>query len=468
VSSSFAQSVLAAIRKKELVRAGDQVGLAVSGGADSIALLRVMLELREELGTVLKVVHFNHRIRGAAADADQEFVKAVAERHGLEFIAATADTPAHRAQHKLSLEASGRSLRYKFFAEQIANGRVSKVATAHTLDDQAETLLLRLVRGTGLRGLRGVHDQTAEGIIRPLLHVRRTEIEQYLNSIGQAWCEDATNADTHHTRNRIRHELLPLLARDFNPQIADTLARTAEVLTADEEYLNTETRRLLPLLVLPGKPVRGGGRAVTDDGIAIDIQKLQSQPLALRRRIIRCVAEDLGVHLDQQQVEEVLGLGTNQKLHINSDWRTQRGARELRFERETERARPYCYPLALPGEVSVGEMNIKVRASLKPLDTAKHRGTLDGQSLSPSAGLVVRTDLIVRSWRAGDRFQQAHAAREHKVKELLNEIQVPASQRSLWPVIEADGQIVWLYGARNPSLRAATGEQVVIEVEALS
>jgi tRNA(Ile)-lysidine synthetase-like protein len=112
-------------------------------------------------------------------------------------------------------------------------------------------------------------------------------------------------------------------------------------------------------------------------------------------------------------------------------------------------------------------MNIKVRASLKPLDTAKHRGTLDGQSLSPSAGLVVRTDLVVRSWRAGDRFQQAHAAREHKVKELLNEIQAPASQRSLWPVIEADGQIIWLYGARNPLLQTAQGEEVVIEVAGL-
>jgi len=459
--TSFAQSVLAALRKKGMVRAGDRLGLAVSGGADSVALLRAMLELREELGVVVKVLHFNHRIRGAEADADEHFVKELSKEHGIEFLSGGADTRAHGTEKKLSLEASARALRYRFFSEQIANRSVNKVATAHTLDDQAETLLLRLIRGTGLRGLRGVHDQTTEGIIRPMLHLRRADVEHYLKSVGQSWREDPTNADTHHTRNRIRHELLPALARDFNPQIAETLARTADVLTADEEYLQAETRRLLPFLVLPGKPVRGGGRAATEDGVAIDAQKLQAQPLALRRRIIRCVAEDLGIHLDQQQVEDALALGPTHKLGISSDWRIHRSPRELRFEREVGKGTPYAYPLAVPGEAVVGEMNIKVRASLKPLDTAKHRGTLDGQTLSPSAVLVIRC------WRAGDRFRQAHASREHKVKELLSEVQAPPEQRSLWPVIEAEGQIVWLYGARNPALRTPAGEQVVIEVDGL-
>jgi tRNA(Ile)-lysidine synthase len=461
VLSAFAQSVLAAIRKKGLVRPGDRLGLAISGGADSVALLRATLELREELGMVLKVLHFNHRIRGAEADADERFVKNIAGEHGLEFISGSADTRAHGDQERLSLEASARALRYRFFAEQIGNRSVNKVATAHTLDDQAETLLLRLVRGTGLRGLRGVHDQTAEGIVRPMLHLRHADVEQYLKGLGQTWHEDATNADTHHTRNRIRHELLPTLARDFNPQIAETLARTAEVLTADEEYLHAETQRLLPLLVLPGKPVRGGGRAATEDGVAIDVQKLLAQPLAIRRRIIRSVAENFGVHLDQQQVEDALALIANQKLQLSADWRLQRSPRELRFEREAAKGKPYAYPLALPGEVAVKEMNIKVRASLKALDTTNPRGTLVGQSLSPSAALVVR------SWRAGDRFRQAHAAREHKVKELLNEIQSPPGQRSQWPVIEADGRVVWLYGARNPVLQTTSGQQVVIEVDGL-
>lgn len=465
--SAFAQSVLAAIRKKGLVRPGVRLGVAVSGGADSIALLRAMLELREELGVVLKVLHFNHRIRGAEADADEQFVKGIAVKYGLEFVCGSADTRAHGAQEKLSLEASARTLRYRFFSDQIGKSSVTKVATAHTLDDQAETLLLRLIRGTGLRGLRGVHDQTAEGIVRPMLHLRHPDAEQYLTSIDQTWREDATNADTHHTRNRIRHELLPALARDFNPQIAETLARTAEVLSADEEYLHGETQRLLPLLVLPGKPVRGGGRAATEEGLAIDVHKLFAQPLALRRRVIRSVAENLGVHLDQQQVEDALHLAPGHKLQISSDWRIQRTPREIRFEKAAEKGKPYAYPLALPGEVALGEMNIKVRASLKPLDTANPRGTLVGQSLSSSAALVVRTGLVVRSWRAGDRFRQAHAAREHKVKELLNEIQSPPAQRSHWPVIEADGQIVWLYGARNPVLETASGEQVVIEVDGL-
>lgn len=454
------QRVLQAIRTKALLRPGDRVGVAVSGGADSVALLRSLVEIRGELGLVLTVMHFNHRIRGADSDADEQFARELASAFDLEFLTAAADTPKTAAKDKLSLETAARKVRYTFFRQLIAQGVVSKVATAHHLDDQAETLLLRLIRGSGMKGMRGVHASTGEGIIRPLLGVRRDDIEAYLREISQTWREDASNADLHHTRNRIRHELLPALARDYNPSIAETLARTAELLAADEEYLAAETEKLLPLILMPGKPTRGGGRAVSDDSVALSLDKLSAQPLALRRRLLRAAAERFEVHLDMQQVEASLSLPPNGRLQLGPHWQLSRTPRELRFEPFTAKPEPYEYALPVPGQASIPEMNIMVRARLVPLDTANTRGTLDG-TLSPTAILVVR------SWRAGDRFRPAYASAEHKVKELLDQVGAPSAHRARWPVVVADGQVIWLRGARNPRWTLGPGTQLVIESEEL-
>lgn len=442
------------------VRPGQRIGVAVSGGADSVALLRALAELRGELGIVLKVMHFHHGIRGAEADADEKFARALAESLQSEFIRGAGDVPATAKQHKTSLEATARTLRYAFLHEQISAGAVDKVATAHTRDDQAETVLLRLLRGTGMKGLRGVHAATEQGIIRPLLDVGRAEVEQYLRALGQSWREDATNAELHHERNRIRHHLLPLLAKDYNPRITEVLARSAETLAADEEFLEAETERLLPLVRLPGKPVRGGGRSATSSGVALGAEALARQPLAMQRRLVRAVAAALGVHLEHSDVDKLLQLSAGGKVTLSPEWQAGRTARELRFDpAEAPRSEGFSYPLSVPGSVAIREMNIVVHARVLAREGGKPRGTLDGQTLSPAAVLVVR------SWKAGDRFRQAYAGAEHKVKELLQEIKPPAELRALWPVIVADGALVWVRDARNRPLQTAAGEPIEIVVE---
>jgi tRNA(Ile)-lysidine synthase len=461
VPEALTTQVLHRVRAKNLLRAGERIGVALSGGADSVSLLRALLELRSELGVVLKVVHFNHGIRGADSDADEEFVKALAERFELEFIRSSGDTKTYAKQNGLSLETAARVLRYEFFMQTIENGAVNKIATAHTLDDQAETLLLRLVRGTGLQGMCGIHTETQEGIVRPLLCVHRAEVEAYLQQLGQEWREDHSNEDVRHMRNRMRHELMPMLARDYNPKVKDALARTSDLLAADEEFMAEQTAKMLPIVLMPGKPVRGGGRAVNDDSLALSVEKLNAQPLALQRRLIRAVAERINIGLDMQQVETALTLRSGAKLTISPDWQITRTARELRFERSTGKVAGYSRALTVPGKAEIPEMNIVVHARVIPLDSEKSRGTLDAQNLSPSAALVVR------NWRAGDRFLQAFASREHKVKELLDEVKPPPELRAGWPVIEAGGQIVWMRGARNPRLKLPGGEELRIEIEEL-
>src|SRR5882724_10365885 len=243
--NNFSSGLLSHIRRQRWLKPGDRLGITVSGGADSAALLRVMLELRGELGIVLLVVHFNHTLRGAESEADHAFVRNLALEHGLELLDARGDVARRAEEHSLSIEAAAREARYEFFWSLIEGNRLDKIATAHTLDDQAETVLLRLIRGTGTRGLGGIHpmltgptaDRTSrDAIIRPFLHTRRRDIESYLASVGQLWREDSSNRDLHHTRNRVRKTLLPLLESDFNPEITERLADFAEIAQTEEDY----------------------------------------------------------------------------------------------------------------------------------------------------------------------------------------------------------------------------------------
>lgn len=213
-----------------MLQPGDRLGIAVSGGADSMALLRLLLELRSELGIILSVIHLNHKLRGRESDEDEAFVAELARTHKLEFHCASADVRAEAGLRGDSLESTARELRYAFFQQLVtpnAEGlsRLDKIATAHTLDDQAETVLMRVLRGTGTRGLAGIYpiveleedDAVVGQVLRPLLETKRSELIAYLQDLAQGWREDSSNRDLKFTRNRVRALLLPTLERDFNP-----------------------------------------------------------------------------------------------------------------------------------------------------------------------------------------------------------------------------------------------------------
>jgi tRNA(Ile)-lysidine synthase len=261
--STVPQGVLAFIRREGLLHAGDRLAVAVSGGADSVALLRIMLELREELGIVLSVVHFNHKLRGVEAEADERFVARLADRYDLPLHAGSGDVASYAHTQHLSTEAAARELRYQYFQALFATNSVNRIATGHTMDDQAETVLLRLVRGAGTRGLAGIYPQLSSfspefirtqlsvprsqfSVVRPLLATRRKVIEAYLKEIGQDWREDSSNRDLRHARNRVRHGILPRLERTLNPAVRETLAETADMARVEEEYWQNEVAGVLP------------------------------------------------------------------------------------------------------------------------------------------------------------------------------------------------------------------------------
>ncbi len=341
------------------IKPGDRICVGLSGGADSLALLLTLHAAntapRDSLGIGLSAIHIHHGLRGQEADADQRFVEDLCTRLDIPLHLHHASVPGRVTQTRETIEEAARNLRYDFFSTLLANGQADAVLTAHTLDDQAETVLMKLLRGAWTEGLSAIHPVLTlpKGkILRPFLATRRAGIESFLQSIGQPWRNDSTNTDTAFTRNRIRHELLPQL-RTFNPNLDQTLANLAELAREEESRWQTELSRLLPHLLLPGKPVRGGGRAVStapgQSAVSIELDRLRILDPALRRRVLRAAARQLGARLSFDETSRLLALcgfspypaagaptvapRTGSTLHLPNGLRADRSPRELRLYR---------------------------------------------------------------------------------------------------------------------------------------
>ena len=451
------KGVLRYIRRHSLLHAGDRIGVAVSGGADSVALLRALLELRSELGVVLSVIHFNHKLRKAESDTDEQFVAGLAHQHRLEFHGGVGDVREHAAKHHLSIEAAARSLRYAYFRQLLAGGKLTRVATAHTLDDQAETVLLRMIRGAGTRGLAGIYPTMrvgANSIVRPMLATNRKDVLGYLSEIKQDWCEDRSNRDLRFARNRIRHGILPRLERHVNPSVRETLAESAEIARAEEDYWGGLLAPILPALWTSSE-LEGH----------LKLAELAEQPLAFQRRILRAACETIGVCLDFKHVEELRALadpegptsvalpaGLIAKRHKNS-LRIAKASREEKVD--------YEYPISIPGEISVAQTGTCIR--IRVVQVTRNQGynpdrLLDRESIGPQ--------LTIRNWHAGDRFSLPHTKSLKKVKELLQERHITGEERKLWPVATNGADIVWIRGFPSPAKlrpREDAREAVLIE-----
>jgi tRNA(Ile)-lysidine synthase len=433
--SPVREKVLRYIRDQSLMRAGDRVAAAVSGGADSIALLRVLLELRAELGIVLAVAHFNHGLRGEQSDADEAFVAELAREHGLDFFAGQDNVSNYAISSKRGLEAAGRELRYRWFAQLADQQRLDSVATAHTLDDQAETVLLKFLRGAGTKGLAGIYPVIGMGddkkvrIVRPLLGISREEVESYLESIAQSWREDESNLDHRFLRNRLRHELLPLLTRDYNPKIRRLLNDVAETSRAEEDFWKVLVEREAVSRTNPKQ---------------FNLEDLAQMPLALQRRVLKRWAESNGVALDFAHIEKMrrCAAGELARAELPGGRIVVRREAMLQWRavvRETAWA--YCYTLPVPGEIQIAELRLTLRAEIVPEKFA--RELLQEELLSPDLG---GTELVVRNWRPGDRYWPAHNRSEEKLKRLFAEKHIAAEQRPHWPVAVYEDEIVWVRG----------------------
>lgn len=425
-----------------LLRPGLRLGVGVSGGADSVALLRALAERSAELGLVLHVAHLHHGLRGAEADGDLEFVRALAAQLGLLFHEEHADVAAEAAKAGESLEEAGRRLRYAWFRQLMSKEpphavALDAIATAHTRDDQAETVLAKFLRGAWTEGFSGIHPEVCwnEGkVVRPLLAVTRGEVEAYLKQLGQSWREDATNRELEFTRNRIRHELLPQL-EGWNPQIREKLAQMAELAREEESWWTAELDRLAPQLLLRGRAVRGGGRASTSDAaeaLAIDRTRLAVLTVAVQRRLLRRAVRELGCATDFAGIEALRRLAlegsAGEKLELAGGLRAERTPRELQLRRKEVAAEALPeYTVAIPGEINASAFGLRLRIAAE--------------------GVAAGARATLRAWKPGDKAHLRYSSGPRKVKEVLDRMKVTGSARAGWPVLALGGRVIWMRGA---------------------
>jgi len=449
-----------------LLKPGMRIAVGLSGGADSVALLCALHGRSRELGLVLHTAHLHHGLRGAEADADLDFCRDLAAKLEIPFHDARVDigAEARRAPRSTSLgdpietsidsiEGTARRLRYAWFRQLLREVPLDAIATAHTLDDQAETVLAKFLRGAWTEGFSGIHPvlNFAEGLIlRPFLQTTRTEVEAFLQVHSQSWREDSTNRHLTFTRNRIRHELLPQL-EGWNLQLRAHLAQMAELARDEEAWWQTEMACLAPQIIVRGRPVRGGGRATTDaDGIALDLARLTAEPVAVQRRFLRYAAAQVGSAPDFAATEALRSVAltgkAGQKLELAGGLRAERTHRELRLICAPESTAPgqgeeiQQYECVIPGEVAAPFFNCRVRLDL-------------ATSAEPK---VESRKAVLRPWRPGDRVRLRYSSGPRKIKEVLERMKVTGADRVQWPVLDVGGRILWMRGAElepDPAIR---------------
>ncbi len=419
------ERVVAALKRHGVPAEKRRIGVAVSGGADSVFLLHAL----SELGLAAAILHVNHRLRGPESDADEAFVRDLARRFEL---------PIHVVQSPVAvgnIEQEARRARYEFFATQIAAGNCDAIATGHTLDDQAETVLYRFIRGAGTAGLSGILPVTGSGIVRPLLDLRREEIRAWLTQREIAWREDSSNANPDFLRNRIRLRYLPELAAGLNPALPEVLASTASWARAEEEYWSAELDRLAPLY-LQRRPKT----------VLIDTKPFLELPTAMQRRLLRRAIQSVRSSLrsiDFPHVEAIRAMMRTREgsgrlqlpgldVYRSFDWlRLAPIGFDSRLERDFE------IPLTVPGRTEAPERLISIESELAAAPRV-YKESEQGLDWDRCAGA-----LLLRNWRPGDQFRARGRSAAEKIKTLFQEFRVPLWQRRTWPVIARGGSILW-------------------------
>ena len=421
------------IARHNMFPPGARVGVAVSGGADSVFLLHALCELALRWNLQLRVVHVDHGIRGAQSRSDAAFVQDLAARLRLPFHLRQADVPAIND----NLEQAARNVRQAFFAELLSSGTVDRIATGHTRSDQAETVLYRILRGSGLAGLSGILPVTQQRLVRPLLELDRSEIECWLRKRNIAWREDETNQDRSYARNRLRHEILPLLRDSFNPRLHETLGHLATLAQDEEIYWATQ----FDPKASPGPQI-------------LSTSDLTGLPVAVARRLIRraigLAKGDLR-QIDFAHVERILEMARSHHGHDRVQipgldvLRSFEWIRVARHRPSPTSGFDFSIPIHPPGSVELPDGSTRI--TLQILEKADRPQTcvtvvneLDWGRFPSLDGAL---SLEIRNWRPGDQYQRVAQSHKQKIKNLFQQDRIPLWERWNWPIVTYNENIVW-------------------------
>lgn len=443
------QRVKAYIYRHRMVEPGCKVLVAVSGGPDSVVLLHMLYLLKDELGISLHVAHLDHMFRGKESAEDALFVAETAKRYGVPATIDACDVPAYRDRYRQSGQEAAREVRYRFLRETADRVGASRIALAHQADDQAETILINFLRGTGIKGLKGILPVREGFYIRPLLNIRRSDIEHYCSKMNLSFRQDVSNLKPVYARNRVRLSLMPLLEKEYNPGLVPVLLRLGEICREEDGYLEEQAEKAFQDILQEKAPGR----------VVLCLDGFRSMPPAIMRRVVRRAWQALTGRMKNlafQHVETVLDLiwegttGAQIALPGNAMAFRSYDTLELILEQcNRKRAVPsYMYPVQVPGATCIPELGRTIYATLSPRKPAH-----DPKSLPPQEALLdydkLPPQIFVRRRREGDCFHPFGQGSELKLKDFLIKQKVPRQERDWLPLVSTPDKIIWVGGVRT-------------------
>ncbi len=435
------RTVKKTILDKSLLQKGDKVLVALSGGADSVCLLHALCSLKAELDIKVAAAHLNHMIRGREADSDEAYAAELCTMLGVPFYAERVDVPAVSKRDCISEELAGRQERYAFFERLSKSHGYTKTATAHNRNDRAETVLMRVIRGTGLDGLGSIKYKRDDGVIRPLLDVKRADIEKYCQENSLEFCTDSTNAETIYTRNKIRGELIPFIEKNFNPKIIDTLCTFSENCEEDASFINGYAQRLYDRINSP-MPKR--------KPTVLDIKSLQMVDESIQNRLIRIATKEVmgddyktgRCHIDAMRALFDKETGAKAELPKGLRVSVKYGWLEFKIDdgqaAETE---DFCYEIEIDGETSLLDLDVAFKIVNGKASLEKNQMQLDFDKISDKP-------LFVRNRRAGDRMVFFKDGKTRKIKDYWIDKKVPVDERDQIPLLCTKDEVIAIIGDR--------------------
>jgi tRNA(Ile)-lysidine synthase len=444
--------VLKAIEKYNLINSKDNIVLGLSGGPDSLALFYVLKELQENLDFTLHAAHVNHLIRGEESDKDEEYVMNICKRYNIPFYSRKIDVKRYAKEHRLSEEEAGREIRYNFFNNILNKLGKGKIAVAHNKNDQAETVIMRFMRGTGIDGLKGMDYQNGN-IIRPLLGVTRDEIERFCKDVGIEPRIDKTNLEPIYGRNKIRLELIPYMEENFNKSIIDTLFRMSRIIKTDSDFLYQYSLDIFKDVVINKE----------NNKVCLDIEKIAKLHKSIQSRILRLSIEEVIKSLkgiEEKHINDIIELiskkNTGKKLDISNDVQVRISYNKLIIEKNTNKSsvNKYRYKIKINDSIYIQELNSFLRAQMININEVD----LDNKTrfIRYFDYDKIKGDLLIRNRKPGDRFIPLGMNGNKKIKDFFIDEKIPREERDKIPIIQDDENILWIVGYRMSELYKIT------------
>lgn len=437
------EKVINVIKKYNLIEKDDKIVVGVSGGPDSMALLYILNEIKEELGFNIYVAHINHGIRKQEADADEEYVKNICSELMIPFYSTKVNMDEYAKKNKLTSEEAGRAIRYDFFNRILDDIGGGKIAVAHNKNDQAETLLMRFFRGTGLEGLRGMKYKNAN-IIRPLLDAGREEIEKYCSDNDISVRIDRTNLEPIYGRNKIRLEVIPYIAQNYNKGIIDTLARTSKLMQMDSEFILEIVEKKYKKIVVEE----------SQNSIVLDIDNFEKEHYSIKSRIIRQSIEKINGSLkgiEEKHINNILNLMeenvTGKNINISNNIIIKISYGNMIIEKESRlRKTLFRYPLHIGKPVYIDELNAAIISNVLPISEVDIKYI--NRFIKYFDYDKIKGVLYIRNRKDGDRFTPLGMHGSKKLKDFFIDEKIPRDERDSIPIIEDNGKIIWIVGHR--------------------